>query len=118
MATTNEDTVLSQYAQGFKANLNLAPQQKDSRLFGAVDGDMAYDTPGMMFNADDVGVSDPEPIVSRVPNTPDKFLAMTRRVGYFQPFHDAAWCDSLDKAREFTDPTSKYKEALMAGRFR
>lgn len=115
---TNEDTVLSQYAQGFKANLNMVPQQTVTKLFSAVDGEMAYDTPGMMFNADDVGVSDPEPIVARVPNTPDKFLAMTRRVGYFSPFHDAAWIDSLDKAREFTDPTAKSMAALMAGRFR
>jgi hypothetical protein len=115
---TNEDTVLSQYAQGFKANLNMVPQQTVTKTFAAVDGEMSYDTPGMMFNADDVGVSDPEPIVSRVPNTPDKFLAMTRRVGYFQPFHDAAWVDSLDKAREFVDPTAKSMAALMAGRFR
>ena len=79
---TNEDTVLSQYVPGFRANLNLAPQQTDTRLLGRVDGDLTYDTPGQMFNADDVQrTSDPEIIVTRVPDTPDKFPGFTRRVG-------------------------------------
>lgn len=116
--STNEDTVLSQYVPGFRANLNLAPQQTDTRLLATVDGDLSYDTPGQMFNADDVQTSDPENINTRVPDTPDKFLAMTRRVGYFQPFQDAAWLDNVDKARELTDPTNKVMMALMAGRWR
>lgn len=115
---TNEDTVLSQYVQGFRANLNLAPQQTDTRLLSTVDGDLSYDTPGQMFNADDVSTSDPEDIFTRVPDTPDKFVAMTRRVGMFAPFQDAAWLDNVDKARELTDPTNKVMMALMAGRWR
>ena len=115
---TNEDTVLSQYVQGFRANLNLAPQQTDTRLLGAVDGDLNYDTPGQMFNADDIQTSDPEDISTRVPPTPDKFVAASRRIGYFQPFHDAAWIDNVDKARELQDPTNKIMMALMAGRWR
>jgi hypothetical protein len=39
-------------------------------------------------------------------------------VGAFAPFADAAWIDSLDKARELEDPTSKTMAALMAGRWR
>ncbi len=115
---TNEDTVLSNYVPGFRANLNLAPQQTDTRLLSCVDGDLNYDTPGQMFNADDVQTSDPEDVSTRVPDTPDKFVGMTRRVGYFQPFHDAAWLDNVDKARELVDPTNKVMMALMAGRWR
>ncbi|HUO21712.1 MAG TPA: phage capsid protein, partial [Caulobacteraceae bacterium] len=116
--STNEDTILSQYVPGFKANLNLAPQQTDTKLLSTVDEDLAYDVPGQMFNADDVGRSDPENISTRVPDTPDKFVGMTRRLGYFQPFQDAAWLDNVDKARELVDPTNKIMMALMAGRWR
>lgn len=116
--STNEDTVLSQYVPGFRANLNLAPQQLNTRLLGAVDGDLAYDTPGQMFNADDVQTSDPEDVTTRVPDTPDKFVGFTRRVGMFTPFQDAAWLDNVDKARELVDPTNKTMAALMAGRWR
>lgn len=116
--STNEDTILSQYVPGFRANLNLAPQQTDTKLLYAVDSDLAYDTPGQMFNADDVQPSDPEDISTRVPDTPDKFVAMTRRVGMFQPFQDAAWLDNVDKARELVDPTNKVMMALVAGRWR
>ncbi|MGH6955298.1 MAG: phage capsid protein [Caulobacteraceae bacterium] len=114
----SEDTVLSQYVPGFRANLNLAPQQTDTRLLSGVDGDLAYDTPGQMFNADDVQTSDPEIITSRVPQTPDKFPGFTRRVGIFVPFQDAAWIDNVDKARELVDPTNKVMMSLMAGRWR
>lgn len=115
---TAEDTVLSQYVQGFRANLNLAPQQTDTRLLSAVDGDLSYDTPGQMFNADDVGASDPEDVLTRVPETPDKFVGMTRRVGMFTPFQDSAWLDNVDKARELIDPTNKVMMSLTAGRWR
>lgn len=114
----NEQTVLSQYNQGFKANLNLSPQQTDTRLLSCVDGDLNYDVPGMMFNADDVLASDPEDVTTRVPNTPDKFPGFTRRVGSFTPFQDAAWLDNVDKARELVDPTSKVMMSLSAGRWR
>lgn len=114
----NEDTELSQYVPGFRANLNLSPQQTDTRLLATVDSDLAYDTPGQMFNADDVGSSDPEPVTSRVPETPDKFLSKTRRVGFFKGFHDSFWIDNADKARELVDPTSKSMMSLMAGRWR
>jgi Phage capsid protein len=114
----NEDTVLSQYSQGFRANLSLAPQQTDTRLLSAVDGELSYDTPGQMFNADDVQTSDPEDVTTRVPNTPDGFPGFTRRVGVFTPFQDAKWLDNVDKARELEDPTNKVMMAMMAGRWR
>ena len=113
-----EDSVLSQYVPGFRANLALAPQQTDTRLLSCVDGDLAYDTPGQMFNADDVQRTDPEDITTRVPDTPDKFPSFTRRAGMFTPFQDASWLDNVDKARELEDPTSKVMAALMAGRWR
>lgn len=113
-----EDTELSQYVPGFRANLNLAPQQSDTKLLATVDSDLAYDTPGQMFNADDVLASDPEDVFTRVADTPDKFVGFTRRVGTFAPFQDAAWLDNVDKARELIDPTNKIMMALTAGRWR
>lgn len=116
--STAEDTILSQYVPGFKANLALAPQQAATRLLSTVDGDLAYDTPGQMFNADDVQTSDPEDVYTRVADTPDKFVAMARRIGYFAAFEDSAWLDNVDMARELVDPTNKIMAALMAGRWR
>lgn len=116
--STAEDTVLSQYVPGFKANLNLFPQQTDTRLLSTVDGDLNYDTPGQMFNADDVMPSDPEDVLTRAPDTPRKFPQFARRVGMFRPFHDAALLDNVDKARELTDPTTKVMMSIMAGRWR
>ena len=118
MTITAEDTVLSQYVPGFQANLRLAPQQTDTRLLSTVDGELNYATPGQMFNADDVGLLDPEPITTRVPNTPDSFPSFTRRVGMFSPFQDARWLDNVDKARELVDPTNTVMRAIMAGRWR
>ncbi len=113
-----EDSVLSQYVPGFRANLNMAPQQTMTKLLDKVDGDLNYDAAGEMFNADDLLPSDPEDNNSRVPNTPDKFLGFTRRVGAFLGFHDSAWFPIRDKVRELEDPTSKAMMNLNAGRWR
>ena len=115
---TNEETVLSQYVPGFRANLNLAPQQMKSKLFDCVVGSMDYDTPGTQFNADDVLPTDPEIVQTRVPDTPDKFLAFTRRVGFFGEVQDAAWLDNIDKAKTLEDPTGATMQAMMAGKGR
>ncbi|HEY1448852.1 MAG TPA: phage capsid protein [Caulobacteraceae bacterium] len=113
-----EDSVLAEYSQGFRANLNLAPQQRDSRLLAAVDGSLSYDTPGEMFNADDVQITDPQPRQGRAGATPDSFPSFVRRVGVFAPFEDSKWLDDVDKARELVDPTTKVMAAMMAGRYR
>lgn len=118
MAATVEDSVLSQYVPGFRANLSLAPQQTMTRLLNCVESDLAYDTAGQFFNADDVGSTDPEPVSTRVADTPDKFISMTRRIGMFSGFQDAQWIDNVDKVRELEDPTSKIMMAIMAGRWR
>lgn len=115
---TQEDTVLSQYVPGFRANLQMAPQQKDSKLIGAVESDLNYTEPGEMYNADDVLPSDPEDVQGRVPDTPDKFPAFDRTVGFFKGFHDSAWLDKVDQARELEDPTSPIMAGMMAGRWR
>lgn len=113
-----EDSVFSQYVPGFTANLNLYPQQTQTRLLDAVDNDLAYPVPGEMFNADDVLPSDPEAIATRVPVTPDKFPQYARRVGAFVGFNDSAWFPIRDKVRELEDPTSKVMMSLTAGRWR
>ena len=113
-----EDTVLAEYSQGFKLNLNLAPQQTDTRLFSVVDGDLAYEPPGEMFNLDDVQQTNPQPRQGRAGPTPDSFPSFVRRVGVFSPFEDAKWLDKVDAAREMGDPTNKVMKAMMAGRYR
>lgn len=115
---TNEESVLSQHVPGFRANLNLAPQQMDSKLLAAVDSELNYSEPGTQFNADDVLPTDPEDISTRVPDTPDKFLAFSRRVGFFGEFHDSAWIDNVDKVKQLADPTSSIMSSIMAGRWR
>lgn len=114
----DETTIQSQWVEGFRANLNLSPQQLDARILGGVDADLSYAEPGMMFNADDAAVSDPVEDNTRVADTPDGFMDFTRRVGFFAPYADARWLDNLDKARELTDPTNVTMRAMMAGQNR
>ncbi len=111
-------TALALYVPGFKANLALAPQQTKSRLLAAVDADLAYGEPGQYFNADDVGTADPQPVVSRVPNSPDGFVDTVRRFGTFLPYADGRFLDNEDMARSLEDPTSKVMQAIMAGQAR
>lgn len=118
MADPTGATAAALYVPGFKANLNLAPQQSRSRLINTVDADLAYDTPGTFFNADDVGTADPQAVVSRVPNSPDGFVDTVRRFGTFNPFMDGRFLDNEDMARELEDPTSKVMAAMMAGQGR
>lgn len=111
-------TAVSLYVPGFRANLNLSPQQTKSRLIRAVDADLAYDTPGQYFNADDVGTSDPTDVTARVPNSPDGFVDVVRRFGSFKPYADGKFLDNEDMARSLEDPTSKVMLAMMAGQGR
>lgn len=108
-------TALSLYVPGFRANLNLSPQQTRSRLLSTVDADLAYDTPGQFFNADDVGTSNPTEVTTRVPNSPDGFVDVYRRFGAFQGFADGKFIDNEDLVRQLEDPTSKVMAAMMAG---
>lgn len=103
------------YVPGFRANLNLSPQQTKSRLLACVDSDLAYDTPGQFFNADDVGTSDPSDVTTRVPNSPDGFVDLARRFGAFKGFADGKFLDNEDMARMLEDPTSKTMAAMLAG---
>jgi len=113
-----EGTVLSQYTPGFRANLQMAPQQTDTRLGFAVEADFNAAGPGTHFNADDVLPTDPEDDDTRVPDTPDKFPEFGRRVGWYKGFRDSAWLDTVDKLNSITDPTSPIMASLTAGRWR
>ena len=108
-------TAQSLYVPGFRANLNLAPQQTRSRLLEAVDADLAYDTPGQYFNADDVGTSDPQLVTTRVPDSPAGFVDMYRRFGSFLPYADGRFIDNEDLVRQLEDPTSKVMQSMLAG---
>lgn len=111
-----EGTIASHYVHGFRANLNLTPRQMTSRLIGAVDADLAYAEPGTSFNCDDIGVSVPQVVTTRVPDSPEGFLENIRRGGHFTGFHDGKFIDSLDKARMLSDPSNKTMAAMMAGK--
>lgn len=113
-----EDTIPSHYVQGFRANLNLLPQQLENRLLGCVDADLAYSEPGTSFNCDDIGASTPAPVTSRAPATPGGFLDQVRRGGHFEAFGDGKWIDNRDKARELSDPSNATMKSIMAGKAR
>ena len=113
-----EATIPNHYVQGFIENLNMVPQQLNSRLVGCVDADLAYAAPGTSFNCDDLGESNPQPVTSRVPDSPEGFLEQIRRGGHFEGFNDGKFIDNLDKARELADPSNKTMAAMMAGKLR
>jgi Phage capsid protein len=115
MADPTGATAQSLYVPGFRANLNLLPQQTRSRLLEAVDSDLAYDTPGQYFNADDVGTSDPQLVTTRVPDSPSGFVDMYRRFGSFLPYADGRFIDNEDLVRQLEDPTSKVMQSMLAG---
>jgi hypothetical protein len=108
----------SLYVPGFKANLNLSPQQSTSRLLNTVDNDLNYSETGQFFNADDVGTSDPADVTTRVPDSPDGFVDLARRFGAFKGYNDGKFIDNADLARELEDPTNKVMAAMMAGQGR
>lgn len=113
-----EDSIPSHYVQGFRANLNLLPQQMNSRLIGCVDADLSYSEPGTSFNADDIGASQPARVTTRVPDSPEGFVEQVRRGGHFEAFADGKFVDDLDKARELSDPTNSVMQSMMAGKNR
>ncbi|HEV2530951.1 phage capsid protein [Phenylobacterium sp.] len=115
MADNTGATAGTLYVPGFQANLNLSPQQSRSRLLTCVDSDLGYSTPGQFFNADDVGTSDPADVTTRVPDSPDGFVDVTRRIGTFKGFNDGKFIDNEDLARQLEDPTNLVMQAMMAG---
>ena len=66
---------------GFRANLNMVPQQTESVYLPHIDADLAYSETGKMFNVDSIGQSDPKDVDTVVPDSPEGLLEMTRRVG-------------------------------------
>jgi hypothetical protein len=116
--STVEESIPAHYVQGFRENLNMVPQQMTSRLIGCVDADLSYSEPGTSFNADDIGISTPAPVVGRAPASPEGFVEQTRRGGHFEGFNDGKWVDNADKARELADPSSKVTQAMLAGKYR
>lgn len=115
MADATGASATTLYVPGFRANLNLAPQQTKSRLLAYVDSDLNYSEPGQFFNGDDVGTSDPTDITTKVPDSPEGFVDLMRRFGAFKPFGDGKFIDNEDKARQLEDPTNKTMAAMLAG---
>lgn len=103
---------------GFRANLNMTPQVTESVYLAHVDADLAYSTPGKLFNVDTIGTSDPKDVDTVVPDSPEGLVDMTRRVGGFKGFHDGKFIESLQKVHQLQDPTSEVMAAMRAGKMR
>lgn len=115
MAYDNEETLESQYTDAFEANLGHVPQQKGARLVSLVDSNVSFTKPGDMFNADDIGTSEPTEITERFGNSPDGVVAKKRRVGFFTPYDDGKWLDDIDTAKSLSDPANATMQAMMWG---
>ncbi|PZQ63357.1 MAG: hypothetical protein DI570_09195 [Phenylobacterium zucineum] len=103
------------YVPGFVSNLQLVPQQTDSRLYHAVMAEMGYTGAGTLFNADDVlDDEDEEDVEERAPPTPESFGEKRRRVGFFKASSKQRWIEDLDVARQMQDPTNTVMAGMMA----
>lgn len=103
---------------GFRENLNMVPQQMDSIYLPHIMAELAYATPGKLFNFDSIGTSDPKDIDTVVPDSPEGLLDMTRRVGRLKGFHDGKFIESVQKVHQLQDPTNEVMAAMRAGKFR
>lgn len=103
---------------GFRANLNMAPQVRESVYLPHVDADLAYSEPGKLFNIDTIGTSDPKKVDTVVPDSPEGLVDMTRRVGAFESFHDGKYIESIQKVHQLQDPTNEVMAAMRAGKMR
>lgn len=103
---------------GFRANLNMVPQETESIYLPHIDSDLAYSAEGKLFNFDSIGTSDPKDIDTVVPDSPEGILEMTRRVGAFKGFHDGKFIESIQKVHQLQDPTDKVMAAMRAGKMR
>lgn len=115
MAYDNEETLESHYTDAFEANLGHVPQQKAARLVSLVDSNINFTKPGDMFNADDIGTSEPTEIVERFGKSPEGVVAKKRRVGFFTPYDDGKWLDDIDTAKSLSDPSNATMQAMMWG---
>ncbi len=104
--------------QGFRANLNMVPQVRESVYLPHVDADLAYSEPGKLFNIDSIGTSDPKKVDTVVPDSPEGLLDMTRRVGAFESFHDGKFIESIQKVHQLQDPTNEVMASMRAGKMR
>ncbi|MFN3353985.1 MAG: phage capsid protein [Brevundimonas sp.] len=103
---------------GFRANLNMTPQVMESVYLPHVNADYAYSAEGKLFNADEIGTSDPKDIDTVVPDSPEGLVDMTRRVGSFKGFHDGKFIESVQKVHQLQDPTDSVMKAMRAGKMR
>lgn len=103
---------------GFRANLNMAPQVRESVYLPHVDSDLSYSEPGKLFNIDTIGTSDPKKVDTVVPDSPEGLLDMARRVGAFESFHDGKFIESVQKVHQLQDPTNEVMAAMRAGKMR
>jgi len=115
MALDNEETLESHYTDAFEANLGHVPQQKGARLVSLVDSNTSFTKPGDMFNADDIGTSEPTEITERFGTSPDGVISKKRRVGFFTPYDDGKWLDDIDTAKSLSDPANPNMQAMMWG---
>ncbi len=110
--------ISSNDVDGFRANLNLAPQVTDSIYIPHVMADLSHAEPGKLFNMDDVGISNPTDVNTIVPDSPEGIVDQTRLVGSLKGFSDGKFIDSIQKVHQLVDPASLVMESMMAGKWR
>ncbi|WP_303832342.1 phage capsid protein [Asticcacaulis taihuensis] len=111
----NED--LDLHSEGFKDSLNLAPQNQLNLLLPAVSYDASPED-GDYFNDDFLKPSNPSRKKAFNAPTPDKDVALVRRVGMFDAFEDSAWINNMSQLHGLADPTSGIMMSLEAGKQR
>lgn len=103
---------------GFRSNLNMAPQVTESVYLPHIDSDLSWSQEGKLFNFDSIGTSDPKDVDTVVPDSPEGLLEMTRRVGRLKGFHDGKFIESMQKVHQMQDPTNMVMASMRAGKFR
>ena len=111
----NED--LDLHTEGFKSALEMAPQNKLNLLAPAVSVDLAPED-GDYFDADFLKPSKAQRKTSFNGPTPDKDVAMVKRVGFYVENEDSAWIKKISELHGLSDPTSGIMGSLEAGRQR
>lgn len=103
----------------FANTMRMVPQVDRSVLRDCVNA-LSNFTPakGKMFTFDYQGKSEPSRKTGRAPETPDKFIEESRRVGFLFSYNDSAWLDTEDKLHKIHDPTSGTMKTLIAGKER
>jgi hypothetical protein len=111
------DTLEETYRVAFEDNLRIDAGQNSSRLTQCVDAEFNYSEKGDRFTFDYVdNDAEPEEMVDRFGDLPERDIGERRRVGYFKAHDDGRRLGaSYDVARQVADPTNKKVVSMKRG---